>query len=160
MKYIEFGEYLKGLRLRKGLTMEQAAEALGYDNMGALNAFQRGQATPPVEKLFDIARVYGEPIENILQELEKADPKKVKSFKQLQRRFKSFFLERLQAADASEALQYRPGALPVQSDLLQDRISRKRVNFLYIIRRWLLKYWDLPHNLLAFIQQNLFAHLA
>jgi len=146
MRYKEFGEYLKRLRLRKGLTMEQAAEALGYDNIGALNAYQRGQNTPPVEKLFDISRAYDEPIENIIQELEKCHPDKARSFKALQARFRSFFIRRLQAADASEALQYRPGALPLQHDLLQDRISRKKVDFLYIIRRWIRKILELlPH---------------
>jgi len=97
MRRKDFGEYLKKLRLRKGLTMEQAAEALGYTSMGALNSYQRGLNTPPIEKLFDIARVYDEPIENIIQELEKSDPKKVRLFYELEARFIGFFVQRIQS---------------------------------------------------------------
>jgi len=85
MKTVRFGSFLKHLRNEKGLTMEQAADALGYSKSSSINNFESGAATPPLEKLPLIADLYEVSIDALVDELRKEVPAKAEGFDALRR---------------------------------------------------------------------------
>lgn len=85
MRSLHFGTFLKDLRVKKGLTMLQVAESLGYAKNPAVANFESGKATPPLEKLPDIADLYGVSVDDLLDVLKEEDPRKVAAFETIRR---------------------------------------------------------------------------
>ena len=59
-------EYLKLLRKEKGYTQEFIAENLSITRQ-TYSHYETGRIIPPTNSLYNLARLYGEPIENFLE---------------------------------------------------------------------------------------------
>jgi transcriptional regulator with XRE-family HTH domain len=53
-----FGEKLRVLRTRRGMTLRELAEALGYTNHGYLGLLETGKKKPTVEFVLKVARLF------------------------------------------------------------------------------------------------------
>jgi transcriptional regulator with XRE-family HTH domain len=53
-----FGEKLRMLRTRRGMTLRELAEALGYTNHGYLGLLETGKKKPTVEFVLKVARLF------------------------------------------------------------------------------------------------------
>ncbi len=73
MKENTLGERLKRLRIQKGVTQKNFADALNV-SPSAVSKWENGQNVPDMEMLLAIARYYGKSLEELLEgELKKAD---------------------------------------------------------------------------------------
>jgi transcriptional regulator with XRE-family HTH domain len=53
-----FGEKLRVLRTRRGMTLRELAKALGYTNHGYLGLLETGKKKPTVECVLKVARLF------------------------------------------------------------------------------------------------------
>ena len=53
-----FGEKLRGLRKRRGMTLQELAAALGYISHGHLSEIETGNRTPKVEFVLKVANLF------------------------------------------------------------------------------------------------------
>ncbi len=73
MRENTLGERLKRLRIQKGVTQKNFADALNV-SPSAVSKWENGQNVPDMEMLLAIARYYGKSLEELLEgELKKAD---------------------------------------------------------------------------------------
>jgi transcriptional regulator with XRE-family HTH domain len=63
-----FGEKLRTLRLKKGLTLQQFAESVGYTAHGYLSELETGKKTPTVDFVLSVSRAYDVPIDQLLKD--------------------------------------------------------------------------------------------
>jgi transcriptional regulator with XRE-family HTH domain len=61
-----FGEKLRTLRTREGMTLRELAEVLGYSNHGYLGLLETGKKTPTVEFVMKVARFFGVTTDQLL----------------------------------------------------------------------------------------------
>ncbi len=59
-------DYLKKLRLSKGYSQEFVAENLNITRQ-TYSHYETGRIVPPINSLYNLARLYGEPVENLLE---------------------------------------------------------------------------------------------
>lgn len=59
MEMRRFGEKVRTLRLRHGLTLRQLAEALGYESHGFISDIEFGRKQPTGEFLLRVSRLFG-----------------------------------------------------------------------------------------------------
>lgn len=55
---VAFGERLRQARINNGLTMVQVQEKL-YISQGVLSRYEHGQVYPTIERVFELAELYG-----------------------------------------------------------------------------------------------------
>lgn len=60
------GAAIADQRLRKGLTQEQVAEAIGVEQE-TISRFERGATLPPLGRLIDLADLLGVPLESLVR---------------------------------------------------------------------------------------------
>ena len=56
---MNFGEKLRTLRRRRGLTINQLAELTGYANHSRISQFETGKRKPTLEFVYKVAQVFG-----------------------------------------------------------------------------------------------------
>ena len=54
-----FGEKLRTLRLRRGMTLRELAEALGYTAHGHISEMESGKRIPKVSLVLKVAALFG-----------------------------------------------------------------------------------------------------
>ena len=54
-----FGEKLRTLRLRRGMTLRELAEALGYTAHGHISEMESGKRIPKVSLVLKVATLFG-----------------------------------------------------------------------------------------------------
>lgn len=57
-------EKLRKIRLERGYTLKEAAEAIGYKHPSSLLYVEKGAVQPSVNRLFALAELYGVSIED------------------------------------------------------------------------------------------------
>ena len=63
-----FGEKVRQLRLQKGLTLKQLAQALGYASHGYLSAVESGKKRPTVDFVLSVAKLFGVTTDSLLRD--------------------------------------------------------------------------------------------
>ena len=63
-----FGEKLRALRLRKGLTLEQLASALGYRTHSYLSEIESGKKKPTADLVLKVAIHFGVTTDSLLRD--------------------------------------------------------------------------------------------
>ena len=66
----EFGKRLHDIRVLRGLTQEELAEALGVSRQ-AVSKWETGAADPSTSNLLALAKLFGAPAEELLWEMER-----------------------------------------------------------------------------------------
>ena len=56
---MNFGEKLRTLRQRRGLTINQLAELTGYANHSRISQFETGKRKPTLEFVYKVSQVFG-----------------------------------------------------------------------------------------------------
>lgn len=56
---MKFGEKLRTLRHRRGMTINQLAELTGYANHRRISQFETGKRKPTLEFVYKVAQVFG-----------------------------------------------------------------------------------------------------
>lgn len=88
---MNFGQKLRQLRIKKGLTQQQLAEKLGYVTNSYISDVEKGHFIPSREKLKKIAKALGVPfrelddllIESKLEALGIKEPELISLFKEI-----------------------------------------------------------------------------
>jgi transcriptional regulator with XRE-family HTH domain len=60
-----FGEKVRTLRLRHGMTLRQLADALGYESHGFISDIEFGRKQPTGEFILRVSRVFGIPMDQL-----------------------------------------------------------------------------------------------
>ena len=98
-----FGEYIRSIRIGEGLTLQRAAEQLGYKTIGTLANVERGITPLPVEKIHPIARVYKVEVEEILEQLKECEPELYRKYILLEKDLLGYLLEGIKSMGNSKA---------------------------------------------------------
>lgn len=57
-KSTELSQYLKEMRMKKGLTQREVSQILGYGSSQYLSNIERGQCPPSIDALAELASLY------------------------------------------------------------------------------------------------------
>jgi transcriptional regulator with XRE-family HTH domain len=63
-----FGEKLRTLRKRRGMTLVELTRALGYANNGYLSLIENGKITPRVEFVVKVATLFQVPTDQLVRD--------------------------------------------------------------------------------------------
>lgn len=66
-RYTVLGDYLQKMRLEANLTQREVSEALGYSSAQFISNFERGIAVPPLKKLKVLVKMYGMPVDTVME---------------------------------------------------------------------------------------------
>lgn len=66
-RYTTLGDYLQKMRLEANLTQREVSLALGYSSAQFISNFERGIAVPPLKKLKVLVKMYGMPVDTVMQ---------------------------------------------------------------------------------------------
>jgi len=66
-RYTVLGDYLQKMRLESNLTQREVSEALGYSSAQFISNFERGIAVPPLKKLKVLVKMYGMPVDTVME---------------------------------------------------------------------------------------------
>jgi len=98
-----FGEYIKSMRHKEGLTLQEVSETLGYKSVGTLVNVERGLGPLPVEKIHPIAQVYKIDVEEILEQLKECEPELYRKYILLEKDLLGYLLEGIKSMGNSKA---------------------------------------------------------
>jgi len=98
-----FGEYIKSMRHKEGLTLQEVSETLGYKSVGTLVNVERGLGPLPVEKIHPIAQVYKIDVEEILEQLKECEPELYRKYILLEKDLLGYLLEGIKSMGNSRA---------------------------------------------------------
>jgi transcriptional regulator with XRE-family HTH domain len=65
-RYTVLGDYLQKMRLEANLTQREVSQALGYSSAQFISNFERGIAVPPLKKLKILVKMYGMPVDTVM----------------------------------------------------------------------------------------------
>ncbi|MBA7492401.1 hypothetical protein ES702_02951 [subsurface metagenome] len=127
IKRREFGEWIKSIRKEKKMTLRGAAESLGYKTRGTIAGVESGQMPLPIERIFEIAKLYEIDIRDILEKLKECEPELYEKYQILEEGFERTLFKKLRsygrANRAEVALHHRP--YPIVN------LGRKKKNNIY-----------------------------
>jgi transcriptional regulator with XRE-family HTH domain len=66
-RYTVLGDYLQKMRLEANLTQREVSQALGYSSAQFISNFERGIAVPPLKKLKILVKMYGMPVDTVME---------------------------------------------------------------------------------------------
>ena len=87
----EFGLWIRGIRKDRGISLRQASEKMGYHTRGLLGGVESGNSSLPVERIFDVVKLYDLSLEEILDKLAEYEPEIHAKFCALQEQFEVHF---------------------------------------------------------------------
>lgn len=64
----QFGKKLRVLRLKRSMTLQELAEALGYKAHGHISELEAGKKVPTVEFVLQVARCFGVTTDELLKD--------------------------------------------------------------------------------------------
>ncbi|MFH1931062.1 MAG: helix-turn-helix transcriptional regulator [Pseudomonadota bacterium] len=83
----EFGDWIRKKRNETGLSLWKVSKELGYKSRGTLACVECGQMSLPLERIFDLAELYGIDLDDILDKLGECEPELYDKFMGLRARF-------------------------------------------------------------------------
>ncbi len=84
MNRVEFARYMRSAREKAGLSKFAAGKALGYISDGTINGVEQGRTGLPVEQIHPVSRLYGIPIDELLEKIKECEPNLYKKYLRLQ----------------------------------------------------------------------------
>ena len=70
-----FGEKLRSLRQRRGMTVRELTRALGYTGYGYIHSIETGKITPRVEFVLKVAQLFNVTMDQLTRDdIEVAEP--------------------------------------------------------------------------------------
>jgi len=123
----EFGEWIKNIRNEKKMTLREASERLGYKTRGTMAGVESGQMPLPIERIFEIARLYEINIKELLEKLKECEPELYEKYQILEEGFERTLFQKIRSygrgSRSEVALHHKPYAI--------EDIGRKRKNNIY-----------------------------
>ena len=83
----EFGEWIKSMRNDAGMSLREVSERMGYKTRGTMAGVESGQMPLPIERIFDVAEVYGIKVMEILEKVRECEPELYDRYVALEERF-------------------------------------------------------------------------
>jgi len=104
-----FGLYIRSIRMREDLTLQGAAEQLGYKTIGTLANVERGITPLPVEKIHPIARLYQVDVEDVLEKVKECEPELYRKYMALEKDLFDYLTEQIKNLGRSKTVQRLAG---------------------------------------------------
>jgi len=83
----EFGAWIKSVRRSAGMSLREVSERMGYRTRGTMAGVESGQMPLPIERIFDVAEIYGIRVGEILEKLRECEPELYGRYVGLEERF-------------------------------------------------------------------------
>ena len=90
-------------RVRAGLSQKEVAGRLNFANKSIVGIWETGVAPIPIERLFDLAEIYGLNMDEVLKVLQECEPKTAQRFGALSQRFAKYHLGLMQTRAEARA---------------------------------------------------------
>ncbi|MBA7651543.1 hypothetical protein ES703_59362 [subsurface metagenome] len=123
----DFGEWIKDIRNQKKMTLREASERLGYKTRGTMAGVESGQMPLPIEKIFEIAKLYEIDIKDLLEKLKECEPELYEKYQILEEGFERTLFQKIRSYGSGRrseaALHHTP--YPIED------IGRKTKNNIY-----------------------------
>jgi len=123
----EFGEWIKNIRNEKKMTLREASERLGYKTRGTMAGVESGQMPLPIERIFEIAKLYEMDIKDLLEKLKECEPELYEKYQVLEEGFERTLFQKIRSYGSGKrsevALNHKP--YPIED------IGRKMKNNIY-----------------------------
>ena len=100
-KRIEFGHYMRDIRMASGLSKFKTSIALGYKSSGTLDSIEQGRGPIPIDKIPQIAKLYNVPLDDFLEKIKEAEPELYNRYMRLKRCFLEEFSEKMKEMSVS-----------------------------------------------------------
>jgi len=88
----QFAGWVRQKRKDAGLTLNEAAQKLGYQSASAIKRIETGYEPVPVKRIIDFAACYKIPMPELLEKLRALEPRTAEEFEFLERKFSAYFL--------------------------------------------------------------------
>lgn len=136
----EFGEWIKSKRKKKGITLMELAEKMGYNSRGTIGGVEAGQMPLPVEKIFSLAENLGIQQKELLEKIRECEPELYEKYLTLEEGFEKTFFKKLRSYGRARGAEIAYHRRQNQEEI--EGIGRKTI--LYIIRHKLsiCKIWQ------------------
>lgn len=123
----EFGEWIKLIRNEKKMSLREASERLGYQTRGTMAGVESGQMPLPIERIFEIAKIYEMDIKDLLDKLKECEPELYEKYQILEEGFERTLFKKIRsygrASGGGIALHHEPYTIV--------NLGRKRKNNIY-----------------------------
>jgi len=93
----EFGEWIKNIRNEKKMTLRDASERLGYKTRGTMAGVESGQMPLPIERIFEIAKLYEIEINDLLAKLKECEPELYEKYQTLEEGFERTLFQKIRS---------------------------------------------------------------
>ncbi|HUU41410.1 MAG TPA: helix-turn-helix transcriptional regulator [Desulfatiglandales bacterium] len=93
----EFGEWIKSMRKEKTMSLREVSEKLGYKTRGTMAGVESGQMPLPIERIFEIAKIYEMDIKEILKKLKECEPELYEKYKILEEGFERTLFQKIRS---------------------------------------------------------------
>lgn len=97
IKRREFGEWIKSIRKEKNMSLREASESMGYKTRGTMAGVESGQMPLPIEKIFEIAKVYEMDIKELLEKLKECEPELYDKYQILEEGFERTLFQKIRS---------------------------------------------------------------
>lgn len=123
----DFGEWIKNIRNKKKMTLREASERLGYKTRGTMAGVESGQMPLPIERIFEIAKLYEIDIKDLLEKLKECEPELYEKYQILEEGFERTLFQKIRTYGSGRISE---GALHHTPYPIED-IGRKTKNNIY-----------------------------
>lgn len=93
----EFGEWIKSIRKENKMTLREASESLGYKTRGTMAGVESGQMPLPIERIFEIAKIYQMDIKELLEKLKECEPELYGKYQILEEGFERTLFQKIRS---------------------------------------------------------------
>ena len=105
----KFGEYIRSIRLERGLSQQKVSEKLGYKTLGVLHGVERGLSPLPIDKIHPLAKLYNMDVEEMLEQLKECEPELYNKYMTLERDLSEYLLHQVKNFTKSKTVRRLAG---------------------------------------------------
>jgi len=167
----EFAGWVRQKRKDAGLTLDKAAERIGYKSAASIKRIETGYEPIPAKRIMDFAAAYDMAVPELLEKLRDLEPRTADDFDFLEKRFSAYFLHMYKTMESDgKAKAGKGGSLhksnyqtpgysehpwhhkefPNNSDMLNC--------FNWLTKTYIIRHWKPPYSILS-TARRLFSHI-